>query len=60
MRAPVTVPPKMFFEARLLPPQIAQVAMLLGKKFEGVFTIEDMIKKINQIAWEMKKRLEKS
>ncbi len=36
-------------KARLLPPQIAQVAMLLGKKFEGVFTIEDMIKKIKEL-----------
>ena len=36
-------------KARLLPPQIAQVAMLLGNKFEGVFTDDEMIRKIKQL-----------
>lgn len=35
--------------ARLLPPQIAQVAMLLGNTFNGVFTDDEMIKKIREV-----------
>ena len=35
--------------ARLLPPQIAQVAMLLGDSFNGVFTDDEMIKKIKEV-----------
>ena len=35
--------------ARLLPPQIAQVAMLLGPAFDGVFTDDEMIKKIKEM-----------
>ena len=35
--------------ARLLPPQIAQVAMLLGNSFNGVFTDDEMIKKIKEV-----------
>ena len=36
-------------KARLLPPQIAQVAMLLGDSFNGVFTDDEMIKKIKEV-----------
>lgn len=36
-------------KARLLPPQIAQVAKLLGPAFNGVFTDEEMIKKIKEV-----------
>ncbi len=32
--------------ARLLPPQIAQVALLLGPDFDGIFTDDEMIQKI--------------
>ena len=35
--------------ARLLPPQIAQVSMLLGPAFDGVFTDDEMIKKIKSM-----------
>ena len=35
--------------ARLLPPQIAQVAMLLGPAFDGVFTDDEMISKIKEM-----------
>lgn len=35
--------------ARLLPPQIAQVSMLLGKAFDGIFTVEEMISKIKSM-----------
>lgn len=35
--------------ARLLPPQIAQVAMLLGPAFDGVFTDDEMITKIKSL-----------
>ena len=35
--------------ARLLPPQIAQVAMLLGPAFDGVFTDDEMIQKIKSL-----------
>ncbi len=35
--------------ARLLPPQIAQVAMLLGDTFNGVFTDAEMIQKIKTL-----------
>ncbi len=35
--------------ARLLPPQIAQVAMLLGPAFDGVFTDDEMIQKIKEM-----------
>ena len=35
--------------ARLLPPQIAQVAMLLGPAFDGVFTDDEMISKIKSL-----------
>ena len=36
-------------KARLLPPQIAQVAMLLGECFNGIFTDDEMIKKIKDL-----------
>lgn len=36
-------------KARLLPPQIAQVAMKLGSGFEGIFTTEEMIKRIKEL-----------
>ena len=36
-------------KARLLAPQIAQVAMLLGDSFNGVFTDDEMIKKIKTL-----------
>ena len=36
-------------KARLLPPQIAQVAMLLGPAFDGVFTDDEMIKIIKSM-----------
>ncbi len=36
-------------KARLLPPQIAQVAMLLGDTFDGVFTDDEMIKIIKSL-----------
>ena len=36
-------------KARLLPPQIAQVAMLLGDTFAGVFTDDEMIKIIKSL-----------
>ena len=36
-------------KARLLPPQIAQVAMLLGDTFAGVFTDDEMISKIKEV-----------
>ena len=35
--------------ARLLPPQIAQVAMLLGPAFDGVFTDNELILKIKEM-----------
>ena len=35
--------------ARLLPPQIAQVAMLLGPAFDGVFTDDELIQKIKSL-----------
>ncbi len=35
--------------ARLLPPQIAQVAMLLSPAFDGVFTDDEMISKIKSL-----------
>ena len=35
--------------ARLLPPQIAQVAMLLGPAFDGIFTDDEMITKIKEL-----------
>ena len=35
--------------ARLLPPQIALVAMLLGPAFDGVFTDDEMISKIKEM-----------
>ena len=36
-------------KARLLAPQIAQVAMLLGDSFNGVFTDDEMIQKIKEV-----------
>ena len=36
-------------KARLLAPQIAQVAMLLGNAFNGVFTDDEIIKKIKEL-----------
>ena len=36
-------------KARLLAPQIAQVAMLLGDSFNGIFTDDEMIKKIKEV-----------
>ena len=36
--------------ARLLPPQIAQVSMLLGPAFDGVFTDDEMIQKIRDLS----------
>ncbi len=36
-------------KARLLAPQIAQVAMLLGDSFNGVFTDDEMILKIKEV-----------
>ena len=36
-------------KARLLAPQIAQVAMLLGDSFNGIFTDNEMIKKIKEV-----------
>ena len=36
-------------KARLLPPQIAQVVMLLGNGFEGIFTDDEMIEQIKLI-----------
>jgi len=35
-------------KARLLPPQISQVAKLLGKGFEGIFTDDEMIARIKE------------
>ena len=35
--------------ARLLPPQIAQVSMLLGNAFNDVFTADEMIKRIKEV-----------
>ena len=35
-------------KARLLPPQIAQVAKLLGPNFDGIFTDDEMIAKIKE------------
>ena len=35
--------------ARLLPPQIAQVSMLLRPVFDGVFTDDEMIQKIKSL-----------
>ena len=35
--------------ARLLPPQIAQVASLLGSSFDGIFTDDEMIARIREI-----------
>ena len=35
-------------KARLLPPQIAQVAKLLGPRFDGIFTDDEMIAKIKE------------
>ena len=35
--------------ARLLPPQIAQVSMLLGNSFNDVFTDDEMIKRIKEV-----------
>ena len=40
--------------ARLLPPQIAQVAMLLGPAFDGVFTDDEMISKIKTLGGKVK------
>lgn len=40
--------------ARLLPPQIAQVAMLLGPTFDGVFTDDEMISKIKTLGGKVK------
>lgn len=36
-------------KARLLQPQIAQTASLLGKDFQGIFTVEEMISKLKKI-----------
>ena len=36
-------------KARLLPPQIAQVAGLLGDGFNGIFTDDEMIQRIKEI-----------
>ena len=36
-------------KARLLPPQIAQVAGLLGNDFNGIFTDDEMIQRIKEI-----------
>lgn len=36
-------------KARLLPPQIAQVAMLLGESFNNIFTDDEMIQRIKEI-----------
>ena len=35
-------------KARLLPPQIAQVAKLLGPGFEGIFTDDELIARIKE------------
>ena len=40
--------------ARLLPPQIAQVAMLLGPAFDGVFTDDEMISRIKALGGKVK------
>ena len=40
--------------ARLLPPQIAQVAMLLGPAFDGVFSDDEMIQKIKDLTGQSK------
>ena len=40
---------KLLQRARLLPPQIAQVSMLLGPVFDGVFTDDEMIQKIKSL-----------
>ena len=39
---------KLLNRARLLPPQIAQVARLLGPRFDGIFTDDEMIAKIKE------------
>ena len=36
-------------KARLLPPQIAQVAMLLGNGFENIFEADEMINRIKEM-----------
>lgn len=36
-------------KARLLPPQIAQTALLLGDDYKGVFTIDEMIARIKNL-----------
>ena len=36
-------------KARLMPPQIAQVAMLLGPSFNNVFTDDEMIQRIKEV-----------
>ena len=41
-------------KAHILPPQIAETAMLLGNDFSGVFTTEEMIARIKQIKSERK------
>ena len=41
-------------KARLLPPQIAQVAMLLGESFNGIFTDDEMIKIIKDLTGQPK------
>ena len=35
-------------KARLLPPQIAQVAKLLGPRFDGIFTDDELIARIKE------------
>ena len=40
---------KLLGRARLLPPQIAQVSMLLGKEFDHIFTDDQMISKIKEL-----------
>ena len=41
-------------KAHILPPQIAETAMLLGNDFEGIFTTEEMIARIKEIKSERK------
>ncbi len=36
-------------KARLLPPQIAETAMLLGEEFNGIFTVDEMIAKLKSL-----------
>ena len=45
----VLVDTQLLQKARLLPPQIAQVALLLGNGFEGIFTDDEMIEQIKSI-----------